>query len=195
MERTKLVCRSGEDVLHRLDRHRVGLIVRAADHKHAAVELRFHVQLLGADVNVAQENIVGEDALDERRLVVLFLVIALGGVERNGRHAAHRGTEGIFAAGKSGKVELTAPTLERFEGLAFERRADALRLVDGLNQMRPALADLRQVGAGDDRTLGVDHANDRIGRFLKLQNDVLKNPTGHIPCLLDVLGSLCILST
>ena len=61
--------------------------------------------------------------------------------------------------------------------------------------MRPALADLRQVGAGDDRALGVDHANDRIGRFLKLQNDVLKNPTGHIPCLLDVLGSLCILST
>ena len=61
-----------------------------------------------------------------------------------------------------------APALERLEGLALERGAGALGLIDGLHQMRPALADLRQVGAGDDRALGVDHANDRIGRFLKL---------------------------
>ena len=71
-------------------------------------------------------------------------------------------------AGEGRKVELTAPALERLEGLALERGAGALGLIDGLHQMRPALADLRQVGAGDDRALGVDHANDRIGRFLKL---------------------------
>ena len=99
---------------------------------------------------------------------MLFLVIALGGVERDGRHAADGRAKRVLAAGEGRKVELTAPALERLEGLALERGAGALGLIDGLHQMRPALADLRQVGAGDDRALGVDHANARIGRFLKL---------------------------
>ena len=68
-----------------LDRDGLALFVRAADDEHAAVELGLDVQLLGAHVNVAQEDVVGKDALDERGLVVLFLVIALGGVKRDGR--------------------------------------------------------------------------------------------------------------
>ena len=170
----------GEDVLDGLDRDGLALFVRAANDEHAAVELGFDVQLLGAHIDIAQQDVVRENALDERGLVVLFLIIALGGVERDSRHAADGGAERILAACEGRKVELTAPALERLEGLALERDAGALGVVDGLHQMRPALADLRQVGTGDDRTLRVDHADDRIGRFLKLQHDVLKDPTGHI---------------
>ena len=132
----------GEDVLHRFDGDGVGLFVRPADDEHAAVELGLHVQLLGAHVNVAQQDVVGQNAFDERGLVVLFLIVALGGVERNGRHAAHRGADGVLAAGEGRKIELAAPALERLEGLALERDAGALGLVDGLHQMRPALARL-----------------------------------------------------
>ena len=170
----------GENVLDGLDRNGLALFIRAADNEHAAVELGLHVQLLGAHIDIAQQDIVGEDALDKRGLVVLFLVIALGGVERDGRHAADGGAERVLAAGEGGKVKLSAPALERLEGLALKRDAVALGSIDGLHQMRPALSDLRQVGAGDDRPLRVDHANDRIGRFFKLQHDVLKDPTGHV---------------
>ena len=39
------------------------------------------MEFLGADIDVAQKDVIRNDALDESRLVMLLLVIGLGAVQ------------------------------------------------------------------------------------------------------------------
>ena len=52
-----------------------------ADQEHRPGRLGDKVQLLGADIDVAQKDVIRNDALDESRLVMLLLVIGLGAVQ------------------------------------------------------------------------------------------------------------------
>lgn len=169
----------GEDTLHRLHRYGLDLVVRLADDEHAAAELRIDMELLGADINIADENVVGNNAFDEGRLVILLFVIALGRIEGNGSHCAGNAAHLVLAEGERREIKLTAPAGQGLEGLALKRDTLALCSVDRANQMRPLAADLRQIRTGDHRTLGVDHPDDCVGCFFKLQNDILKNSTRH----------------
>ena len=53
-----------------------------ADQEHRPGRLRDKVQLLGADIDVPQQNVVGDDVLDKGGLVVLLLIVGLGAVQR-----------------------------------------------------------------------------------------------------------------
>ena len=65
-----------EHVLQHLKGHHIGLAVELDQEDDSAL-LGVEVQLLGLDVNIAGENVVENDVLDERALVVLFVVEAL----------------------------------------------------------------------------------------------------------------------
>jgi len=75
------------------------------------------MQFLGADIDVAGEDIVGDDILDEGALVVLFLVVGLRTVERDVGHDAEASGSLIVALGEHGIVKVGAPGNERLEGL------------------------------------------------------------------------------
>ncbi len=71
----EVVWRCREETLHHVHR---GDLCRAnlAHQEHGPVGLGGNVQLLGADVDVAQQDVVGDDALDKGGLVVLLLVVS-----------------------------------------------------------------------------------------------------------------------
>ena len=164
-----------EDVLYRLHGQALKALVQAADQEHAAVELGLNVQLLGADIEVAEHDVVGDDVLDEGDLVVLLLIIALGRVERDRRHGAGRAAHLVLAIGKNRKIKVSVPAGQRLEGLAGERNHALLRVVDAAHKLAPMTADLAQLRTGNDGALGIDHADLGIDRILELQNDVLEN--------------------
>ena len=169
----------GHQVLHRLHRHILRVLVAAADHEDAARHLRVDVQLLRADIDIAQQDVVGDDVLHERCLVVLFLIVALRAVERDGGHGASRARDLVLSLGVGGKVELPAPAGKRPEGLALQHDAGVLRVVDGLDEVRVFLADLLQLRAGDDRALRVDDADAGIRRLLELGDHIQKHSARH----------------
>ena len=173
-----------EQPLDHVHRHRLQPLIHRADHKHAARRLRGHVQLLGAHIDVADEDIIRNNVLDEGALVVLLLVIALGRVQRHGGHGAHGAAHAVVAAGKDRVVEVGAPAGQCLEGAALQRNAGTLRRGNGLHILAPLLADTRQLAAGDHRTVRVNDADGAIRRLLELQYHILKNSSRHNDFLL-----------
>ena len=178
----------GEHVLDHVQRHGVIPLIQRPDHEHRPGHLGGHVQLLGPHVDVADEDVVGDDVLDERTLVVFLLIVVLGGVQRHRRHGTDGTAHAVVTAGKHRVVKVTAPAGQRFEGLALQRYAVALGRIDGAEILGPLLADTGQLAAGDDRSLRVNHTDGAIGRLLKLQNYVLKNSSGHVVPPADLVG-------
>ena len=188
----EIVLPVGEQVLHQLQGHRLQPVVHRADDEHGPLHLGGHMQLLGPHVNVADEDIIGDDVLDEGALVVLLLIVILGAVEGHGSHGADGVADAVVAAGENGVVEMAAPAGQGLEGLALQRNAIALRRGDGLDIFAPLGADGRQLAAGDDGALRVHDADGAIGGLLKLQNHVLKNSTRHDGILPSVIpAGLC----
>ena len=75
------------------------------------------MELLGADIDITQKDVVGNDALDEGRLVVLFLVIGLGAVQRHGDHGADELGLLVAALDEGRVVKVGAAAGQGLEGL------------------------------------------------------------------------------
>ena len=174
----------GEQRLHHVHGDAVQPVVHGTDDEHAAGDLGVHMQLLGAHVDVGNEDVVGDDILDEGALVVLLLVVALGGVQGNGGHGADGAAHAVVAGSEHGVVKAAAPAGQRLEILALQRNAGTIGGDDRLHILAPLLADSRQLTAGDDGTLGVDNADRAVSRLLELKYRVLKDPAGHNVILL-----------
>ena len=78
----------GEEVLDDLQRRHIGA-VKLADKVYGAGHVGDEVQLLGAHIDVAGKDVVGDYVLDEGGLVVLFLVVRARLVHRDGGEDAH----------------------------------------------------------------------------------------------------------
>ena len=100
----KVLLLIGEELLYRLDRGDIGSF-HLAHEQDAARLVRDEMQLLRADIDVAGEDIVGDNVLYESGLVVFLLIIALGLIEGHGRDGAERPRDGIAAVHKRGKVK------------------------------------------------------------------------------------------
>ena len=145
------------------------------------------MQLLRADIDIARQDIVGDDILDEGSLVVLFLIVGLRAVERDIGHDAQAPGGLVVALGKHSVVKIGAPGNERLEGLFIDNDdgiRGAVELDDGLG---PFFPDAGSVAAGDHGAVGVDHADHAVGRLLHLDDHTLKNAAGHnTPSLLQL---------
>ena len=111
--------------------------------------------------------------------VVFLLIIALGRVQRHRCHGADGLADLIVSKGKGRIVKLIAPAAEGLEGLTVKADHAAGSAVYRRHILAPALADHRQLAAGNDNALTVDHADGSIRVFLQLQNYVLKDSSGH----------------
>ena len=60
------------------------------DEEHGPGHLRDEMELLGTDIDVPQQDIVGDDALDKGGLVVLLLIVGLGPPLKATTAMAHR---------------------------------------------------------------------------------------------------------
>ena len=167
-----------EQALQQLERRDVG-IGRLPHEQDGARLVRDEVQLLGAHVNVAGQDVVGNDVLQKSDLVVLFLVILLGLVESDGGqradHAAHR----VVPVGEGGVIRVLTGDLQRAE----IPRAEGHRLVRAVQlpgmELRKMRADQRQLTGGDDEALLVHNADRPVEIVLHLGDHILKDPAGH----------------
>ena len=174
----------GEQPLDHVHRDALQPLIHRAHHKDAAGSFGGNVQLLGTHIDVADKDVVGDDVLDERTLVVLFLVIALGGVQGHGGHGTDGAAHAVVAAGEHSVVKAHAPAGQRLEAFALQGDTGTLGGGDGLNELGPLLADARQLAAGDDRSLRVDDADGAIRGLFELKHCVLEYPARHSPFLL-----------
>ena len=150
-------------------------ILQLAHQEHAAGNLRGHVQLLGPHVDVAEQDIVGDDILDKGTAVVLFLVIILRSIEGHAGHGADRVAGFVLSHGENGVVEPAAPAAKGMERPPIHGGHCAVRLTDLTDILRPLFADQAQIAAGDHSPLPVDHTHDPVCGFLDLQDNILKN--------------------
>ena len=154
-------------------------LLQGPDGEDAPADIGGHPQFLGPHINIAQHDVVGDDVLDEGTPVMLFLIIALGRVQRYRCHRTDGLADLIIAKGENGVIKLVSPAAERLEGLAVKADHAAGSAVYRRHILAPALADHRQLAAGNDNALTVDHADGSIRVFLQLQNYVLKDSSGH----------------
>ena len=137
------------------------------------------MKLLGPDIDIPQQNIVGDDALDKSGLVVLFFIVGLGAVEGHCGHGAYHAGRIVLPACKGCIIKLRAPPCQRFERIAVKGHQFRVGLVDRFDRSRPLLSNTGQFIASYHRSLRINHADGTVGTVLHLQNHTLENPAGH----------------
>ena len=126
------------------------------------------MQLLGPDIDVPQQDVVGDDVLDKGGLVVLLLIVGLGPVEGHHGHGAEGLGLRVLPLDKGGIVELGAPAGQCLEGAALKADGAAVPPVDRLHHARPVLANAAQFVAGHHRSLRINHADGSVCAVLHL---------------------------
>ena len=137
------------------------------------------MQLLGPDIDIPQEDIVGDDALDKGRLVVLLLIVCLGTVQGHCHHGADELGLLITALGKGGVVEAGAAVGQGLKGLVPIGHRCGFNGVQGGSGTLPFFSDPGQMVAGDHRPLVVNDADDAVRTLFHLKYDALEYSAGH----------------
>ena len=110
------------------------------DEEHSARRVGDKMQFLRTDIDIARQDIVGDDVLDEGSLVVLFLIVGLRTIERDVGHDAQALGDLIIALGKHGIVKIGTPGNKRLEGLFIDNDngiRGAVKLDHGLGPFFP----------------------------------------------------------
>ena len=93
---------------------------------------------------------------------MLFLVIALGGVQRHRGHGADGLADLIVSKGKGRIVKLIAPAAEGLEGLTVKADHAAGSAVHRRHILSPALTDHGKLAARNHNALTVNDANGSV---------------------------------
>ena len=142
------------------------------------------MQLLGADIDIAGKDVVHNDVLDERTLIVLFFIIGAGAVEGDGGHGAQGAGLGVLAVDEYGKFKMGAVSGERTQRHAAEMDDGLVGAAQADDALCPFFTNDAGVGTGHDAAVGIDHTDPAIGCFFHLKNDILEHAAGHGRCLL-----------
>ena len=142
------------------------------------------MEFLGADIDVAQKDVIRNDALDESRLVMLLLVIGLGAVQGHGDHGADEPGLLVAALDEGGVVIVRAAAGQGLKGLIPIDHHGAVVGVQGGGSALPFLSNPGQLIAGDHGALVVDDADDPVRALFHLEYNALKYSAGHIHFLL-----------
>ena len=172
----------GEHVGNGFERGHIGAL-RLADQQNGTGYVRSKVQLFGADVDISRQDIVGDDVLDEDRLVVLFLVIDLCLLKSDRGKDAHAARRGVMAIHKDGIIQ---PRAQPADGLICAEigREDLIGIIaEAAVKIIELRADHGKLAARGNDSLIVHNADAPVGGILHLDDDALENPAGHNVCL------------
>ena len=173
----KVVLTIREAVLHMLQNGDV-VPVELAHQQNGAGHVRGEVQLLGADIYVAGENVVADDILDESGLVVLFLKVRAGLVHADGGENADAARNRVRAGDEDGVLKARRAAGENFIRTLRGGEQRLGRIRHGGEVLQPR-ADGGKLAARDHEALLVHDADDAVRGFLHLNDHALENSTGH----------------
>ena len=161
----------GHDGLDNLIGGKVGCTLELYN-DDGAVLVIIEMKLVGFDVNVVGENVVKDDVLDERALVILLVIEALDTAERYCKHLC-----GFICLFVCTLYEYDAVILaaggEESVGVAVEDDA-LLRVCKLLSYTLLGLSDSTKLGAGNNDAVLVDNTNGVADNLLHLVNNGLE---------------------
>ena len=136
-------------------------------------------ELLGPDVDVAGKDVVGDDILDEGRLVVALFKAGLGTVQCDLRHHAQSAGDLVLSVREHGIVEIRTEGGHGDHGFSGKMDGAILGKRHDSCQLRKLRADQRLVAAGDDGPVCIKNADLTVGGCFHLLDDVGKNMIHH----------------
>ena len=148
-----------------------------ADQKHHPLHVRDKMQFPGLGINIAGQNIVQHHILDEIGLVELFIVILLDALQTDGQHGSKLFCRLVRPFHKDSViVVLGTRKLVVSAAIAHEGIAGGQTLC---RESLAHLADLAQLGTGNDRTGLVHDTNHTVHCVLHLVYHILEYPVCH----------------
>ena len=148
-----------------------------ADQQYDALHVGDKVQLPRLGVDVAGQDIVEHDVLDEVRLVEFFVVVLLDALQADGEHGGELLGGSVSALDKDGVV-IVLGVGELMVGIPIAHESIPGRLADSGHALAH-LTDLSQLRAGNDGAGLINHADDTIHCVLHLVDHVLEYPVCH----------------
>ena len=151
---------------HDVDRRYIGRLLLTDEEDHAR-HIVAEMQLAGFDVNIAGQDVVQNDILDEGRLVVLFVIQRLDVVDGYRHQRADAARQLILALHEYRILQTRGTVSRNMVGITAE--PDDLSCEAQLSDRLLAhFTDTGQIGARDDRAARIHNANGAIHRVLHL---------------------------
>ena len=135
---------------------------------------RGNAQFLGAHIDIAQHDIVGDDVLDEGTPVMLFLIESLGIIQGYVSQIAVCPGLIIVTEAENSILESIGAAENPTEGFLIKGHR-AVCACGANRSLGPALTQHRNIRTGNDAAIGIDNAEDTVCGILKLNNYTLKN--------------------
>ena len=132
------------------------------------------VQLLGFDVDIAGQNIIQDDILYKRALVILFIIEIFDIAERDSQKFGHLLCHLIFTLNEYDIIGL-GPVGHRAIGIAATGD-NITGIAKLITYTLTDLTNFNKLRARDDNTVFIYNADNAINRIFHLVNNTLKQP-------------------
>ena len=137
------------------------------------------MKLLGADIDIAGQDIVHDDILDKGAPVMLLLIKVLGVTQRDIGHGAEGLGKLVVAGAEHGVLKEVGAANDGLEALLAEGDHALARGGDLQRGIAPPLTQQGGIGTGNNAPLGIDHTKGMTGDLFQLDDYVLENTVGH----------------
>ena len=154
--------------------------VHLTHQQHSARHVGGKMQLLGAHIHVAGENVVRNDVLNEGGLIVLFLKVRAGLRHADGRENADAARRLVIALDKHGILKTRRAGRQNLIRACVRCKQLLLHFTHRGLKVIQARADHRKLTAGNDKPLLVHNTNAARGGIFHLNDHALKNSARHI---------------
>ena len=147
--------------------------------EHSSGSIGSEMQFLCTDIDIAGQDVIHNNILNEGASVVLFLVESLCIVQGDESHGAASLCALVIAGAEHGVLEEISSGHHGTEGLLVEGDHMVACSSDPHSSICPTLTLQVGVGAANHITFGIDHAESTLSHILQLNHYTLKNTTGH----------------
>ena len=184
----KVLLLVGEHALQHIHGGHIGP-AHLPDQQHSSGQIGGKMQLLGADVDITGQNVVGDDIFDKGPLVMLFFVVGLGSIQGHVGHDTDALGRFVISFHEHGIVKIGAPTDERLQSFLLHHNHRIRRAVETNHSFRPLFPDHGSFAAGYHVAIRVNDADHAVCGFFHLDNHTLKNTAGHEYALLQQVNN------
>ena len=148
-----------------------------ANQQHNTLHVGDEVQFPRLGVDIAGQDVVEHDVLDEVRLIEFFVVILLDALQADGQHSGELLSRGVGALDKDSIVVVLCVG-ELVIGIAITHKSIPGSLTHGCNALTH-FADLPQFRAGNDGAGLINDADNTIHCVFHLVDHILEYPVCH----------------